>query len=682
MHAEIGKLRYGTWCTGTSGLPYFQLTVGGDEAIDAPFRHLISTGHLSAMADRWGNVNLFTTEGGFLWLNSPLSPVARGSIYLMAEVEGELISLIYSELTERESIRIGTGSIEYRGVLKTADIHLAVTQQVFAAPGKQRHMYVRFTLSNLAQAPFEGRLEIRGDVAPTRLDAPGPHRSSAAHDPNTPRGWAIFPQAHEQIGDVFLATHEDWKGITKRDTLRLLRETRIEPGAEFCFQSIAGYGSPATFDVAVPTLEKIQAEWACTLAPFVEPARESWMARESLWNIGQLLSFTAYDSSVDEYYISLGGYGWAGFSVREVSQTSMVLASGNWEMTAASLRFVAKTQLANGDVPKIHNMRRDRVSHDFDSDNELWFVLGCCESIATSGRADFLDEVCAFWDEDTGTVWEHMRRAFYWVRDQIGTGKRGLILIRKGDWNDYLSLIGAEGRGESVMNSGMACRAFAAMAQMARQRNENAFAAEMETFVAGQRQAIAGAFDREWFRCGYTDSGKSVGSFAENRVFLNAQTWSVLGKCGTAEQRRTALRNTILHCHTEIGLMLMSRPYSSPAPDDISWCSIPAGEGENAGIWPQAAHWFIWALTEEGMLDQALAEWKCATLHAHAQLFPNVPYGIFNGPDCFSSRWAGKREGRTQVQLLNRALNVPMNPMIAWQTFTLRKINQALSQCA
>jgi hypothetical protein len=122
----------------------------------------------------------------------------------------------------------------------------------------------------------------------------------------------------------------------------------------------------------------------------------------------------------------------------------------------------------------------------------------------------------------------------------------------------------------------------------------------------------------------------------------------------------------------------MSRPYSSPAPDDISWCAIPAGEGENAGIWPQTIHWFVWALTEEGLLEEALAEWKCGTLHRHAVHFPAVPYGIFNGPDCFSSKWAGQRNGWTQSQLLNRGQFVPMNPMIAWQGFSLRKINEAL----
>ena len=641
-------------------------------ALDAPFRHLISTGHLSAMADRWGNVNLFTTEGGFLWLNSPISSMARGSIYLMTEVSGELVSLIYSELTQQEGIRLGVGFVEYRGTIKTGSIHLRVVQQVFAAPDRQRHLYARFMLTNLADTSFQARLEIRGDVLATHPTSPSPN----PHDVVVPRGVVACP--NEQLGPIFLATTNEWHGTSKRNTLRLCREVKIDPGSELTIGATTGYGSGSQSVMPVPSLEEVQDQWAKRMIPFAVPATEPWMARECLWNSSQLLSFTAYDSSVGEYYLSLGGYGWAGFSVREVSQTSMVLAPCDWELTAASLRFVAKTQLASGDVPKIHTMRRNRVSRDFDSDNELWFILGCCESVATSGLIDFLDEVCPFWDEDQGTIWEHLKRAFYWIRDRIGTGKNGLILIREGDWNDYLSLMGAEGRGESVMNSAMACRAFASLMKMARQRKEKTFALEVETFLIAQRQAVVDAFDQGWFRCGYTDAGKPVGSHAESRVFLNAQTWPVLGKCGTREQRQMALRHAIHHCHTGIGLLLMSRPYSSPAPDDISWCGIPAGEGENAGIWPQTAHWFIWALVEEGMLEEALAEWKCATLYNHARQFPDVPYGIFNGPDCFSSKWAGKREGSTQVQLLDRALGVPMNPMVAWQAFSLRKLNQAL----
>jgi cellobiose phosphorylase len=230
------------------------------------------------------------------------------------------------------------------------------------------------------------------------------------------------------------------------------------------------------------------------------------------------------------------------------------------------------------------------------------------------------------------------------------------------------------------MNSGMACRAFSALAVLARARGEENFAVELERYVAEMREAVARAFDGTWFVGGYDDSGNPIGSLKEDRLFLNAQTWAVLGNCGTREQQRSALRKAVEKCHTSIGLMLMSRPYSSPAPEHISWCAIPAGDGENAGIWPQTIYWAVWALAEQGMLEEALEEWSCGTLRNHARMFPDVPFGIFNGPDCFSSVWAGRREGFTQIQLLDRARFAPMSPMVAWQGFALRKINQAAQQ--
>jgi len=668
------KLHYGAWTTDAIGLPCFDLILDDRQAPGASFPHLLSTGHISAQADRWGNVNLFTTEGGFTWLNSPDSSFARSSLYMMMEIGGELISLLHSELTQKEKIRIGTGYIEYLGEVKAQGARIGVVQQVLAMPDQRRSINGVFTLTNLGSRRLTLRLQLRGDVTPTRAWAGG-HGITGQRPCQTAPGCAIFPGLDGLPDGVFLAADASWMPVAHRITLRLEREIILSPGESFTVSCATGYGSIK--NLSFPSLADVQKAWNMQLATFAVDAPETWMKQECLWDIGQLLSFKAYDSSVAEYYVNLGGYGWAGFGVREVSETSMALASGDWELAASSLRFVAKTQLASGDVPKIHTMRLDRHSSDFESDTELWFVLAACECVAQTGHTDFFDEVCTYWDDGKGTMWEHLKRAFYWVRDEIGRGTHGLVLIRDGDWNDYLSLVGAEGRGESVMNSGMACRAFSTLATFARQRGDSTFAAELDSYVGEMREAVTRAFDEKWFVGGYADTGDAIGSVAEDRLFLNAQTWAALGRCGTPEQRRVALKQAVEKCHTSIGLMLMSRPYSSPAPEHISWCAIPAGDGENAGIWPQTIYWTVWALAEEGLLNEALDEWKCGTLRNHASCFPDVPFGIFNGPDCYSSGWAGHREGFTQVQLLDRARFIPMNPMVAWQAFALQKINQA-----
>ena len=49
--------------------------------------------------------------------------------------------------------------------------------------------------------------------------------------------------------------------------------------------------------------------------------------------------------------------------------------------------------------------------------------------------------------DEHGSVYEHCRRA---LRRACTTGPHGLPLIGTGDWNDGMSRVGAEGRGESV----------------------------------------------------------------------------------------------------------------------------------------------------------------------------------------------------------------------------------------
>lgn len=667
------QLNYGKWTEDAAGLPCFDLSLETTQCIDAPFRHLIGTGRVSAQADRWGNVNLFTTEGGFLWLNSPDSAHARSSLSLMMEVGGEWASLLYSELDTKGQIRIGVGYIEYCGEAVIRGNRFRIVQQVFSPPSRETFIGGRFLITQLDGDNCAARVEVRCDARPSKINESCCTVEERAF--SRAQGLAVFTSIDEQLGSVFLLGDESWEASSIRSSLRLGREVTFAAGKHFVVECATGYGNPPS---SLPDFEESQRMWKERLAPYWVNAPESWMEQECLWNAWQMLSFGSLDTSTNEYFLAQGGYVWSAFPVREMG-TSIALAECDRDLAESCLRFMAKTQLANGDVPKVHNMRRDRFSRDFDSDTELWFVLGCGEMVSLTGNAGFLDQECEFWDEGKASIWEHIRRAFYWVRDEVGRGSHGLILIREGDWNDYLSLMGIGGRGESVMNSGMACRAFDHVADLARKRGEAKFAREVEKYAGELRRAVQDSFSKAWFLRGYTDEGRPVGDYSDDRLFLNAQTWAALGRCGTREQRRKALRSAIEKCGTRIGLTLMSRPYTSPAPDDISFCAIPMGEGENAGIWPQTIHWMVWALAEEGMLDEALEQWQGGTLRNHARKFPEVPFGIFNGPDCFSSRWSGIREGWTQVQLIDRSRFVPILPAVAWQGFAMRRINRAAS---
>ena len=677
---DFEQCGYGHWSHDATGLPCFDLKVGAN-AVNERFRHLIATGRLSALVDQWGDVELFTTEGGYQVLAPSRRWVSRSGLYLVVEANETRVSLFHSELQHNKRIRYGVGYAAYSGEIKKEDkISLAVEQVFMALPHQKAELVGSFTLRNKSSRRVRGQVEARSDIVPGRF------ADTSSEDVEHGPGYVVAPRTEDIPGDLMLIGNDDFAGGSERSTLYLRGTIDLAPGEACTLRFTIGYGDAAEIStrqdaLADYTPETFRQAWQETLEPVRLETPAAWMHDECLWTYGQLLSFASYDAALQEHFVALGGcdYGWDEFAVREVGETSMVLAPWNWSLTESSLLWMAKTQLADGDLPMNHSFlpERDLDAMNFESDSELWFVLGCCESVETSGNEALLDRVCPFWDHGEGTMWEHLKRAFYWVRDSIGTGDHGLVCIRDGDWNDYLSGMGRQGKGESVMNSGMACRAFDAMARFARRRDDITLAEELETFVEQVRDAVGLAFDGAWFLRGYTDAVAPVGSYAEDRLFLNAQSWAALGRCGTPAQRRSALLKTIEKCHTPIGLTLMSRPYSGRPPEGISLAPIPPGEGENAGIWPQTVYWMVWALAEAGLIDEALEEWRCMSLRNHARLHPNVPFGIFNGPDCYSSHHAREREGWTQIVLIDRAASGPMNPMIAWQAFAMRKINAA-----
>lgn len=670
------SLHYGTWTHDDAGLPCFDGRFEGAVAIDRPFMHGISSGRIQALINRHGLVHLFTTEGGYTDLSANTF-CGRSGLYLELEIGADRYSLIHTDLSESLSVRYGIGYAKFTGIWRDGQGGvLEVEQEFYVVPDRQARVLGRFHLRNTGARAVEGRLRVRADIEPNRKSGPSPRELAGA-----PGGvqWRNF---HKGLGAFQLVAEPDFSSCPQEGVALLLAAPlHLAPRASRTLTAQVGHGVQPLPPAVEPDISR-QA-WAQRLSALDFSGHQGWMHDEAVWSAGQLYGYEAWDSSVGEHYLNLGGYGWIGFGVREVPETAIAVVAHDPDLAFTCLRWTAKVQYTNGDLPHCHAFRRPEAGETLatghrESDNEIWFVLACAEVVHATGNTAFLDETLPFWEGESATVWEHLRRAVDWIFSGVGLGSHGLIRIAEGDWNDYLSHVGARGFGESMMNTGMACRALDRLIPLAETRDP-VFAKACSVRLAALRAAATAAFDGRWFVRGYTDDGAPFGTVAENRVFLNAQSWCVLGGCGTPAMRESAMRAVLEKCHNEIGLTLMSRPYPCPPPPDMSTCPIPAGEGENSGIWPQTVHWTIWALTELGWTQEALDVWRRISLRNHSRLHPEVPYGIFNGPDCYSSHHAGEREGWTQVEMLDRAKFPPMNPMVAWQAFGLNRISQTSS---
>src|SRR5204863_2658323 len=111
-------------------------------------------------------------------------------------------------------------------------------------------------------------------------------------------------------------------------------------------------------------------------------------------------------------------------------------------------------------------------------------------------------------------------------------------LIGCGDWNDGMNLVGQDGRGESVWLAFFLCDVLTQFAELARSRNDLAFA-EHCTAKAGQlRNNIERhAWDGQWYRRAYFDNGEPLGSSTNPECQIDSlpQSWSIMSGAGLPE---------------------------------------------------------------------------------------------------------------------------------------------------
>jgi hypothetical protein len=599
----------------------------------------------------------------------------------------DFYSLFPSEWDRGRRARWGVGYARFDGSFTRENLRLGLSEEIVAPWDDGVGVVVRFTIRNDGANELQFTPQLRAQIAALPREA-DPSEAPVALPFEQGDGWVAGKAITPALGEAVLVGPRGWKAAREYVSLVLTKPMTLRPGASVEFAVWVGCTlSKSNFD-----REEMQARlasfdpgaerqtWAKRLAPARMAAPAKWITAECEWTAAQTLAFTGFDGSRGIHFFNLGGYGWQGMGVREGAETA--IAVGHWMPGLAQecVEWIAKGQWPTGDIPKGYNFagKIERTKRPIESDNELWFLLALGELTGDRLAESALDRRVPFADGTTASIWEHGKAAWRWVRDDVGVGPHGLIKFWRGDWNDYLSAVGREGRGESTMNTGMACRALERLAALAVRRGEEDFARELRDWAKARQDAMRAAFDHDRFLMGWTDAGEPLGSRAEDRVFLNAQVWAVLGHCGTPEMRRTALQTMLRACASPIGLTQMSRPYSSPAPGTISLSPIPPGDGENAGIWPQAVFWASWALAEEQMLSEAEQTWIGMSLRNHSARYPDVPYGIWNGPDCYSSKFAGPREGRTQRQLIDRVeQGIPMLPIVAWQAFAWRKIQEA-----
>jgi cyclic beta-1,2-glucan synthetase len=390
------------------------------------------------------------------------------------------------------------------------------------------------------------------------------------------------------------------------------------------------YGNAGGARVAIETTT---GEWENRLSIVrVTTPEPSFDVMVNRWSLYQALACRMWARSA--LYQSSGAYGF-----RDQLQDTMAFVYAEPALAREHILRAAARQFVEGDVQHWWHPQSGRGVRTRFSDDLAWLPYVADHYVRVTGDATVLDEYVPFlamrnlaghehelYDLPTVTdehasVYEHCLRA---LRRACTTGAHGLPLIGIGDWNDGMSRVGVEGRGESVWLAWFLIATLRSFAEHADARNDHEVASGFRTQADAYAKAVEEhAWDGAWYRRAYFDDGTPLGSSTSDECHIDAiaQSWSVISGAGQPERQAQAMRSFEQHLVREDArlLMLLTPPFDHTTHDPGYIKGYLPGVRENGAQYTHAALWAVLATAQRGDGDRAFELFQMINPLTHAR---------------------------------------------------------------
>jgi cellobiose phosphorylase len=308
------------------------------------------------------------------------------------------------------------------------------------------------------------------------------------------------------------------------------------------------------------------------------------------------------------YYQQSGAFGF-----RDQLQDSLVFLPINPKKTEDQIRLHARHQFVDGTVLHWWHPISDTGLPTKMTDDLLWLPFVIMNYIDETADYKILSIKEPYYDNKNkkDTLYDHSVAAIEKVLTRMS--KRGLTLIGAGDWNDGLSAVGLDFKGESIWLTEFFYLILKRFAELSKEVGKNNLYKKYSKKAYDLKKAFDKyAWDGEWYWRATKDDGKKVGSKTspEGKIYLNTQTWSVISGIGANKKQVKAMQSVSKHLLKKNGCLLLSPAYTKPD-KMIGYLSRYApARRENGGVYTHAATWAVWAYALLKNNDETFKSYK------------------------------------------------------------------------
>lgn len=315
------------------------------------------------------------------------------------------------------------------------------------------------------------------------------------------------------------------------------------------------------------------------------------------------------------FYQSGGAYGF-----RDQLQDVMSLSYLRPEITRNQIVYSCSRQFVEGDVqhwwhPVVDSGIRTRFSDDL-----LWLPYVAADYIRNTGDYSVLDEEAHYLEDEPlkegederytiskrsdkkGSVYEHCIKA---IERGLQFGSHNIPLMGCGDWNDGMSTVGNEGRGESVWLGWFLYSILNDFIDICSKKDDLEKVkrySEMKEFI--RENIEKNAYDGKWYRRAYFDDGTPLGSSENDECQIDslAQTWGVISSGASTVRIEEAMKSleSYLMLEDKNMILLFTPAFDNSKLEPGYIKGYVAGVRENGGQYTHAATWVSLAFARMG----------------------------------------------------------------------------------